>query len=85
MNVCMRRLLYADCGRSFVQESTTAVIETGLCGHSRPTADICATMFQQLGVPLNLNESMPEPLMVGSRLCRDYLYHDDLAEKREVY
>ena len=61
------------------------MIETGLCGHSRPTADICATMFQQLGVPLNLNESMPEPLMVGSRLCRDYLYHDDLAEKREVY
>lgn len=40
----------ADCGRSSIQESTTAVIETGLCEHSRPTADICVTMMQQLGV-----------------------------------
>ena len=58
------------------------MIETGLCAHSRPAADICATTMQQLGVSLDLIDRCKHLVMAGSRVSRDYLHHDYAAEKR---
>lgn len=41
------------------------MIETGLCAHSRPTADICATMMPQLGVSLDLIGRCQNLVMAG--------------------
>lgn len=61
------------------------MIETGLCAHSKPTADICATMMQQLGVSLDLIGRRQNLVMAGSRVRRDYLHHDYAAERREAW
>lgn len=61
------------------------MIETGLCAHSRPIADICATMMQQLGVSLDLIVRCQNLVITGSRVSRDYLHHDYAAEKREAW
>lgn len=73
-----------DCGRSFVQESTTAVIETGLCAHSSPTADICANMMPQLGVSLDLIGRCQNLVMADNRVRRESRHHDYAAEQREA-
>lgn len=57
------------------------MIETGPCAHSRPIADTCATMMQQLGVSLDLIGRCQNLVMAGSRVRRDYLHHDYAAEK----
>lgn len=61
------------------------MIETGLCAHSRPTADISATMMQQLGVSLYLIGRCQNLVMADSRVRRDYRHHDYAAEKREAW
>lgn len=61
------------------------MIETRLCAHSRPTADICATMMQQLGVSLDLIGRCQNLVMADSCVRRDYLHHDYAAEKREAW
>lgn len=47
------------------------MIETGLSAHSRPTADICATMMPQLGVSLDLIGRCQNLVMAGNRVRRD--------------
>lgn len=60
------------------------MIESGLSVHSTPTADICAAMLQQLGASLHLIGRCQNLVMAGSRLRRDYLHHDYVAEKAWV-
>jgi len=61
------------------------VIETGPCAHSRPIADIRATMMQQLGVSLDLIGRCQNLVMADNRVRRDYRHRDYAAEKREAW
>lgn len=61
------------------------MIETGLCEHSRPSADICATMMQRLGVSLDLIGRCQNLVMAGNRVRRDCRHQDYAAEKREAW
>lgn len=47
------------------------MIETGLCAHSSPTADVSANMMPQRGVSLDLIGRCQNLVMAGNRIRRD--------------